>query len=250
MRASVGKYAFVFAFLAAAPAGHAATCYDLKKSEPHQLSGVLSYRIFPGPPNYADVQKGDTPEPTYVLTLPAAICVEGSENADPKNAFNEVQLVGTAATDGEFSALKEKQVTVTLERPMSAHTGHHHLPLVARVTDISPATDAKAEYGTPATTVRAFYMALEAGDGKVAAGFVLPEKRSSGPLSAGDLDAFYGKLIEPLKLMAITPAGTDQFMVNYSFKSTERVCDGRAVVTTTKRNGADFIKAVKALNGC
>lgn len=249
MRRLIARFTFALTALSLAPAAHAA-CYDLKKSEPHQLTGVLSYRIFPGPPNYEDVQKGDMPEPSYVLTLPAAICIEGDENADPKRPFNQVQLVGTEATDGEFAALREKAVTVTLERPMSAHTGHHHLPLVAWATDIAPATDATAEYGTPATTVRAFYMALQAGDGKVAASFVVPEKRDSGPLSAGDLTAFYGKLIEPLKLVAITPAGTDQFMVSYSFKSTERVCAGRAVVTTTKRNGADFIKAIKALNGC
>jgi hypothetical protein len=245
----IGRHAFALALLALAPAAHAA-CYDLGKSEPHQLTGVLSYRIFPGPPNYRDVQKGDTPEPSYVLTLPAAICVEGGENADPKKSFNEVQLVGTEITDGEFAALREKTVTVTLERAMSAHTGHHHLPLVARVADITPAVDTKAEYGTPATTVRAFYMALEAGDGTVAANFVVPEKRNSGPLSAGDLTAFYGKLIEPLKLVAITPAGADRYVVSYSFKSTERVCDGRAEVITTKLKGADFIKSIKALNGC
>jgi hypothetical protein len=249
----IGKHAFIIALLALAPAAHAAAkenCYDLRKSEPHQLTGVLSYRIFPGPPNYADVQKGDTPEPAYVLTLPAASCLQGDDNADPKKSFNEVQLAGTQATNGEFSALREKEVTVTLERPISAQTGHQHLPLVAWVTDIAPATDAKAEYGTPATTVRAYYMALEAGDGKVAASFVVPEKRNGGPFSASDLSAFYGNLIEPLKLIAITPAGNDRFMVSYSFKSTERVCDGRAEVTTAKRNGADFIKAIRALNGC
>lgn len=240
----------LLALAAAAHAGAKPQCYDLRKSEPNQLTGVLGYRIFPGPPNYADVQKGDTPEPSYILTLPAAICLQGDENADPKQPFNQVQLVAGEVTDDQFAGLKGKQVTVSLKDPMPAHTGHHHLPLVARVTDVAPATDPTAEYGTPATTVRAFYMALEAGDGKTASGFVVPEKRNGGPLSANDLTAFYGKLIEPLKLVAITPAGTGQYLVNYSFKSMERACDGRAVVTTTKRKGADFIASIKALNGC
>jgi hypothetical protein len=248
-----GKCAFALVFLAFAPPTHGAeaqNCYDLKKSEPLQLTGVLGYRIFPGPPNYEDVQKGDTPEPSYVLTLPAAICLQGDENADPQKSFNEVQLVGGEVKDDQLAGLRGKLVTVGLKDPMSAHTGHHHLPLVASVTNVTPATDPTSEYGTPATTVRAFYMALEAGDGKTAAGFVVPEKRNGGPLSANDLTAFYGKLIEPLKLVAITPAGTDQYLVSYSFKSMEHVCDGRAVVTTTKRKGTDFIKSIKALNGC
>lgn len=245
----IGKYALTLALLVVAPAAQAA-CYDLKKSEPHQLTGILSYRIFPGPPNYEDVQKGDTPEQSYILKLPAAICLDGDESADPKKPFSEVQLVGTAATDGKLAPLKDKQVTVTLDRQTAAHTGHHHRPLVAWVTDIGPAQDITAEYGTAATTVRAYYMALAAGDGTIAANFVVPEKRNSGPLSAEDLGAFYGNLIEPLQLIAVTPAGTDEFMVSYSFKSTTRVCDGRAAVSTTKRDGANFIKAIKALNGC
>jgi hypothetical protein len=196
------------------------------------------------------VQKGDTPEPAYVLTLPAAICLQGDEFADPKQSFNEVQLVSTEATGDQLSDLKDKKVTVTLEKQMPAHTGHHHEPLVAWITDIVPAEDPSAEYGTSATTVRAFYMALEAGDGKTAAKFVVPEKRNSGPLSASELTAFYGNLVEPMKLLAVTPAGTNQYMVSYSFKSTTRVCDGRATVTTTKRKGADFVQSIKSLNGC
>lgn len=249
----LGKHAVAAVILSLVPLAGAAAkdaCYDVGKSEPHQLTGILSYRIFPGPPNYEDVQKGDTPEPSYVLTLPASICIEGDENVDPTQPFNEVQLVGTEATDTQLAELKDKQVTVTLEQQMSAHTGHHHRPLVAWVTDIAPAEDPTAEYGTPATTVRAFYLALEAGDGATAARLVVPEKRNGGPLSARDLGAFYGNLIEPLKLIAIAPAGDDKFMVTYSFKSTTRVCDGRSVVTTTKRKGADFIKSIKALNGC
>jgi hypothetical protein len=37
--------------------------------------------------------------------------------------------------------------------------------------------------------------------------------------------------------------------VRYTFKS-NKACDGEAIVTTTKRHGADFIKSIKALNGC
>lgn len=249
MSTPLAGYAIFLALAATAPAASAA-CYDLGQSEPHQLTGMLSYRIFAGPPNYEDVQKGDTPEPGYVLTLPSSICLDGDEFADPNQPFNEVQLVGTEATDSMLADMKNQEVTVTLERQMAAQTGHHHRPLVAWVTEIVPARDPTEDYGTAATTVRAFYMALEAGDGRTAARFVVPEKRDNGPLSAGNLGAFYGNLVEPLKLIDVRPSGTNRYTVSYRFRSTTRDCDGRAVVTTTKRKGADFIKSIKALNGC
>lgn len=49
--------------------------------------------------------------------------------------------------------------------PMAAETGHHHEPLVARATSIRLARPMSFidEYGTAATTIRAFYDALLAG---------------------------------------------------------------------------------------
>ncbi|TQL14949.1 hypothetical protein FBY58_1882, partial [Zymomonas mobilis] len=41
----------------------AGQCYNLARKEPSQLTGIIEYIIFPGPPNYEDVQNGDTPEP-------------------------------------------------------------------------------------------------------------------------------------------------------------------------------------------
>ena len=66
----LGKYAVIGAFLSFVPLTGAQAkdaCYDVGKSEPHQLTGMLSYHIFPGPPGYEDVQKGDTPERVAVL---------------------------------------------------------------------------------------------------------------------------------------------------------------------------------------
>jgi len=42
-------------------------CYDVGRGQPAGLEGRLLTITFPGPPNYEDVQKGDTPEPTYVV---------------------------------------------------------------------------------------------------------------------------------------------------------------------------------------
>lgn len=250
----ITKPVAALALLLLAPAAEAAapsSCYDLGKSEPRQLTGMLGYSMFPGPPHYKDVQKGDIPEPAYVLALPRAICLTGNDRfADPKKPFGEVQLTATAGTADTLNGLKGKEVTVTLENPTPAQTGHHHEPLVAWVADIAPAIDLTAEYGTAATTVRAFYLALAAGDGTMAAKYIVPERRNSGPLSAGDLSAYYGHLLEPLRLTAVTSVSSDKYLVSYSFKTTERVCNGRAEVATTKIGGADFIQSIRALAGC
>jgi hypothetical protein len=53
---------------------------------------VLTYNIFPGPPNFEDVRKGDKPEPTYILQLLKPICVSGDEFIDPKKQIDRIQF--------------------------------------------------------------------------------------------------------------------------------------------------------------
>ena len=61
-----------------------AACLDLKQTNVLSFEGTLNYRMFAGPPNYEDVRKGDTPEPTYILTLAELICANGDEFVDPE----------------------------------------------------------------------------------------------------------------------------------------------------------------------
>ena len=69
-----------------------AACIDLKQANKLSFEGILNYRIFAGPPNYEDVRKGDTPEPTYILTLTEPICASGDEFVDPRDKFDQVQI--------------------------------------------------------------------------------------------------------------------------------------------------------------
>jgi len=245
-RLFVGAFASAL-LLAAGSAG--AACFDLSKSEPHSLTGLLSHRIFPGPPGFQDVRRGDTPEPGYLLQLPEAICLTGDEFADPATMFSEVQLVETDKTASAMRALADRNVTVELTQPIPAMTGHHHRPLVAWVTDIVAADDPTAEYGTAATTVRAFYDALAAGNGGEAADFIVPERRK-GPFSPDEMTRFYGGLVAPLKLLSLEPSGPDAYLVRYQFASRARACNGRAIVKTVNRGGSNLIVNIQALDGC
>jgi len=235
----------------AVPNAYSATCFDVSRGEPTHLEGQLSFRIFAGPPNFEDVQQGDTPEPGYVLTLAEPICLSGDADfADPAYMFDEVQLVPTEATATTMRALRDRMVSADLTNPMPAMTGHHHRPLVAWVAAIAPMSDPTKNYGSAATTVEAFYTALGAGDGAMAASFVIPEKTGKGPFSAAELSRFYGALREPLTLIEVTLVSENEFLASYTFASGKSVCNGKALVRTEIRDGRNFIRTIKALNGC
>lgn len=241
--------AFIASALLLAAANADAACYDLSKSEPHNLTGLLSHRIFPGAPGFQDVRKGDEAEPGYLLQLPEAICLTGDEFADPAKVFSEVQLVETDKTASAMRALADHNVTVELTQPIPAMTGHHHRPLVAWVTDIVAVADKAAEYGTAATAVRGFYYALAGGNGEQAAVFIVPERRK-GAFSPDEMTRFYGGLVAPLELLSLAPSGPGAYLVRYQFASRARACNGRAIVKTVNRGGSNSIASIQALDGC
>jgi hypothetical protein len=159
------------------------------------------------------MQKGDTPEPIYVLHLDALICITGDDMADASDRFDEVQVVPGKAPESALKAMVNRRVRLGLYNGMAAENGHHHRPLVAWVNAVAPAAaeapgamadDPTAEQGTAATTIRAFYAALHAGQGDTAAQMVVPEKRGAGPFSGAALSAFYGALREPVTLQEVT----------------------------------------------
>ncbi len=227
-------------------AAHAMHCYNVGNGEPKALSGTLEYVVFPGPPNFEDVQKGDTPEPTYVLRLEQPICISGDDFADPSREFDRVQLVGTKATWRLLKVNLSRRVTVTLTEQMAAETGHHHEPLVAWVTNVVPSArtmEFTDEYGTPATTIRAFYETLSDGQGEAASQMVVAEKRRSGPLAPGNLTRFYGKQGERRSFDGSSSAPS-VFVAHYRYATANSICDGRAVVTTVVRGGRNYIRSI------
>src|SRR6478672_9306523 len=154
-----------------------AACLDLKQTNVLSFEGTLNYRIFAGPPNYEDVRKGDTPEPTYILTLAEPICASGDEFVDPRDKFSQVQIF-PESSDKAATALSRdlrrwigKRVVVEGTPPFGAHTGHHHAPLMLPITRISIAPT--LSHGTAMTSVQAFYAALSVGNGEEAAKFVV-----------------------------------------------------------------------------
>ena len=113
---------------------------DARTASSLVAKGVVSHRVFAGAPDFESVRAGDAAEPTYVLTLPAPICIDdGGGFADPKRRFREVQLFAKDGDPTIFALLRalvgHRATIVGLGLP--AQTGHHHLPLLIEVRSVS-----------------------------------------------------------------------------------------------------------------
>ena len=100
------------------------------------LDGELRSSLFPGPPNYTSIARGDYPESVLILTLDRAVCVSGdpssSRNSQSHYDLLEVQLV--LSKDQARSLIgKRVRASGTL---FGAHTGHHRTPIVLQVRSI------------------------------------------------------------------------------------------------------------------
>lgn len=99
-------------------------------------------------------------------------------------------------------------------------------------------------------TIRAFYAALGSGDGAAASAQMIPEKRSSAAFAPDAMSRFYGQLSQPIRLRSIEPLSRGAYRVSYRYSAGRSRCDGSAVVSLAHRTGRDFIRSIRALNGC
>src|SRR5260221_11968066 len=112
-----------------------ASCIDLKQTDTLSFEGTLNYRIFPGPPNYEDVRKGDTPEPTYILKLEEPICATGNEFVDQNVKFDRIQIFPESGKAGQAlwrdpRGLIWQRGGVAGAGGIRGDTGPHHAPLI------------------------------------------------------------------------------------------------------------------------
>lgn len=177
---------------------------------------------------------------------------ESSRSADPHSAFPdslqreaaEVSITFPASTPNirqmEEPSLKVKDSAFKNHDAVGSGTG--------RSGDVSVPI-AKEIRGQQ--IVRAFYTALERGDGEAASLLVIPEKRGAGPFSAGELSRFYGRLEMPLRLLEVDRAGDNLYSVLYSYKVRNgRFCNGRSLVTTITLQNQALIEKIQSPSRC
>ena len=118
--------------------------------------------------------------------------------------------------------------------------------VIAAVSDYTERSSSSAG----ADTVSAFYNALGSGNGAIASGYIVPEKRSKRAYSPEGIAGFYGRLPDPLRLTGIQRETDSAYRVTYHYSAGRTQCRGVAVVSTTVRRGQVYILGIKALKGC
>jgi uncharacterized protein DUF4431 len=115
---------------------------DCLKYEPTvvRVTGRLVQRVFPGPPNYENVETGDARETQWLVRLSNPVCVDGDPaselNTEAESGIKEIQLVITNSSDWKrYASLLRKDVRVT-GMLFHAHTGHHRTPVLLTVRSI------------------------------------------------------------------------------------------------------------------
>lgn len=113
-------------------------CYSYE-TDGVKLTGTISRKTFPGPPNYESVRRGDQPETYWVLHLARSICTKAGADNEAESDVTDLQLILTQkqyALYKKFIARRARGVIVT-GKLMHAVTGHHHTPVLMEVTGMS-----------------------------------------------------------------------------------------------------------------
>jgi len=107
------------------------------------ITGKLSSRVVPGPPNYSSIRKGDQKETMILLTLTEPICTTGNDPAGidvPEEGIRELQLA--ISKDEDWPAIRRligKRATVS-GTLFHAHTGHHRTKVLMDVSQVRAAS--------------------------------------------------------------------------------------------------------------
>jgi len=120
------------------------------------------------------------------------------------------------------------------------------------ITSTAPVATARSKgVSGDASLVQDFYLALRRADGVTASSLVIPEKRDTGPFSAGEIAAFYSSLSEPLQLLGLEAIDDHSYQATYTYRAGRaHVCAGSAIVTVVERGSRPYIEKIKALQGC
>ena len=107
-------------------------------TQSNTIEGVIQTIVFPGPPEYMNVKKGDLPEQALVLVLEKPISVFPQKDAkdhleEPEKNVFKVQLV--VNWDDNIKVVMSKKVRVT-GMFFHSHTGHHHTKVLMDVETV------------------------------------------------------------------------------------------------------------------
>jgi hypothetical protein len=177
-------------------------------------------------------------------------------DADETTTREPVEPSGAETTDDRVAPEPKPAASPSPERaPARTAAPEARPPAEAARSEEPAATSPEPEddnAGTSAAqTVSAFYAALSAGDGRSAAQFVIPAKRRSGPLSAGELSRYYSSFRRPLRVRSLTALDANTVRVAYDYVLADgRACRGQAAVDVVQRDGRSLVSGIRTRGPC
>jgi hypothetical protein len=103
------------------------------------LTGTLRSQIYPGPPNFESIKRGDLKETALILALTKPACVNRNDRADQAIAESGIRRMQLVIRNNAHWKIvrrlmgKRAAVTGTL---FHWETGHHHTKVLIDVTSI------------------------------------------------------------------------------------------------------------------
>lgn len=103
---------------------------DLKSDPDVTVTGILTSRLFAGPPNYESIARGDAEERALILELSSPTCADDGAFIASDTSFDRIHISShVPAILVRLNAAVGRQVTVHGEA-FGGHSGHHRAPLV------------------------------------------------------------------------------------------------------------------------
>lgn len=118
-----------------------ASAQDCLSYEPAEveLTGTISKRTFPGPPNYQSIRRGDRAETIWILRLNKPVCVTGNTDDinTPERRVTDLQLVLDEKQYAQLRPLVGRRIRVVVAGTLfHSHTAHHRTSVLLTVKSL------------------------------------------------------------------------------------------------------------------
>jgi hypothetical protein len=207
------------------------------------IAGLIAYTAFQRGSDAEYARGAETERPE------AAGSAAADEEPVLMDAPADDQLYSEAPAEPDTSVESPAAEVAAVERPSAAEVSEEAVAEAPPTAAAEP--EGAGEQGSALATVRAFYSALGAGDGASAAQLVVPGKRRSGPLSAGELSRYYSSFKRPLRVRRMTAVDADTVRVAYDYVLADgRLCQGQAAVNVARSGDRALVSGIRAQGPC
>ncbi len=194
----------------------------------------------------------------FALSIPSAEAVYFDGKTEIRNDLNYF-LQPTADASGDIVSTSDASFIIQQLLVAASNKSRNeaiHLRPAPASNKIEPGendiqdTDLPAISNDAIENIKGFYAALHDGNGELANGFVIPEKRNKGSYNILQMNRFYGELSRPVQLTSIKGQTNNSYLVTFDYAAGTNYCDGKAIVHTKNISGRPMISSIVPISKC